>query len=216
MPRPKVIPDALRQCQGCPQKLPVASFKHDKAFCDQCWEGRIGDAVAQRVDKLVGGEQAVMIREMAESIQGNDPQLPEIMGRLRKALGGHDGFMRSMERAIAHCEDRLIDGQVVDYEEALKKGFGKIKDRKALFAYHKLVIQYTAKMDEHRMSADPFKGMNAKDMMATVRKIAKDHLKTDPEHRQWVIGFLCREFLGEMMVAIEKTKAIPAEATTVG
>lgn len=212
MPRPKRRAPVLRQCQNCPNKLPTSAFKKSAIYCNTCM-----DAMKEQVEKQTGivinQRQSALVDGMARALEGHEPDLPVIVKKLIDAMGGHEGVVLSIMRAIANLEDRLIDGQIVSFEEAARRGFARgTRDRRLLFQYHNLFNKIVAKNDEHRAQSNPYAGMNADDMTATMRGVAKRHLDEDPEHRKWVISYLRRKYPQDFNV-IEATATLVGEAS---
>lgn len=208
MPRPKRRAPVLQQCQNCPNKLPKSAFKKSSIYCNTCMDA-MRDQVEKQTSLVINQRQGALIDGMAKALEGHEPDLPVIVKKLIDAMGGHDGVVLSIIRAIANLEDRLVDGQIVSFEEAHRRGFARgTKDRRLLFQYHNLFNKIVAKNDEHRAQSNPYAGMNAEDMKATMRGVAKNHLDEDPEHRRWVISYLRRKYPDEFNV-------IPATATLV-
>ena len=205
----------MRQCQNCPNKLPTSAFKKSSIYCNTCMDA-MRDQVEKQTELVINHRQGALVDGMARALEGHEPDLPVIVKKLIDGMGGHDGVVLSIKRAIANLEDRLVDGQIVSFEEAHRRGFARgTKDRRLLFQYHSLLNKIVAKNDEHRAQSNPYAGMNAEDMVAAIRGVAKRHLDEDPEHRKWVISYLRRKYPQDFNV-IESTATLVEETTSVG
>lgn len=188
-------------CLNCNRWQPRSLFDRNQGvYCKFCIAA-MTPAIEQQVEDRMGG----ILSNIVGVLESNQPITPQIAERLLEGYSV-DALTTSIKIAIAQLEGRWFEAGIVSWEEAWKRGGGKIRNRQLLYRYHKLLIDFHAKLDEMRAAADPMDGISADQVVAQMVDLSYEQLQTNDAYFERVATLIKSD--PELMAKFEAAPSV--------